>query len=906
MKRVVVMLLTGVVVAAMTGAAPAKPCSAVTVDGSWKTIETPLSAAAFTVDRYGLIFVAGGPTIAVSADGGCTWDDALRVAELVPGHVGERRVTSLTTVGDSVIGAVTGGPSVVVSSDGGETWTVSSVGLDVPGEPAGLYAGGGVAYLLVRRSVTDDGVAGLGVTAAANVVYRSDDGGLTWTRGDAIATAYTGPEGTGVEGGSAPGAVWDLAVDPGNPDHVLAASRGGVFGSVDGGRSWAPALSEPGSEVRAVASWTTEAGRAAAGVDPTSGTLYQGDVGAGTWRRRVFPQLRTEMMTRLPNAAAWAWATANPAGELYVSGPNGVFRVAGSRLVDVTPSGSAGETVADLRAIAGGVWGRLVDGSALVAQVDPSANGYRGGSDAPVLSPDDVAIDRTIARLPNPPARAGRARLRPGANRVELEPGETRTVTFEARLGPRPVSLDLYFLVDTTGSMRTAMRGLAEGMGEIVLRLARSGIRLRAGVGGFRTYPLETDSGSEYAYRRMRALGPVDAELLRTLYDLEGGGGSGANLTALYQAVTGAGQDVLPTGPSTADIAPGGEAGFSDGALKVVLHMADEWFATPERGDPGGRYAPGTWPGPPMGAAIGALRDQGVLHLGVAVQPGSTSPVDGADVADDMRTVSRATSSVAGASGADCDGDGEPDVAPGEALVCLLDRDADAGRVAAVVTGLVESLERSGDVRLAEDGESGVVRAVAPSVHAAVDLREPQRLAFDVTVGCDLNDAGAHVARFDLLVAGRAVAHSALDVVCLDVPAPTPVNPDSRTTPRLALPPPIPLPPPPHPVPGPGTGSVTAPAPVQAPAPAQAPGGQPHTAAAAQRQQRPQVAFVTAVEQVRAQTHMQHAMVRTHAHPRDPLAAAKAWTAVGALSLVWMWGLARAVASAPRAVRSRR
>ncbi|MDQ4125520.1 MAG: hypothetical protein M3134_07975, partial [Actinomycetota bacterium] len=222
MKRAALLLLTGLVVAAMTGAAPASACPGVSVAGGWKTIDTPLPASTFTVDPDGRIFVAGGRTIAVSIDGGCTWADALRIAELVPGPVGERRVTSLATVGRTIVGAVTGGPFVVFSSDGGETWTVSSIGLDVPGEPAGLYAAGGVAYLLVRQDVTDEGLAGMGVSAAANVVYRSDDGGVTWTRGDAIATAYTGPDGSGVEGGSAPGAVWDLAVGPGDPDEVLA------------------------------------------------------------------------------------------------------------------------------------------------------------------------------------------------------------------------------------------------------------------------------------------------------------------------------------------------------------------------------------------------------------------------------------------------------------------------------------------------------------------------------------------------------------------------------------------------------------------------------------------------------------------------------------------------------------
>lgn len=906
-RGIAVLVLTGIALTGAVAAAPARACPGVTVVGSWKTIETPLRAAAFTVDEDGRIFVAGGPTIAVSADGGCTWADALRIAEVVPGPVGRRRVTSLATVGASVVGAVTGGPFVVVSSDGGATWHMSSIGLDVPGEPAGLYASGGVAYLLVHQKVSDQalgaaGVAGGGASLAATVVYRSDDGGVTWTRGDTIAAAYGGPHDSGVEGGTPPGDVWNLAVDPADPDHVLAASRGGVFRSVDGGRTWGPVLSEPGSEMRAVALWRARGGAAAAAVDPLHGVLYEAEAVEGPWRPKAAPRLRTEMTATLPHDAPWAWAAAKPAGELYLSGPNGVFLAADGALVDRTPPGVTG-TVADLRVFRGALWGRLLDGSAVVAEIVSSAVGRGGGAVGD--GPGGTSIDHTIARLPDPPARDGHAELRPEVTRVELAPGEERVVTVDARLGPWPASVDLYFLVDTTGSLGRAIRGLADGMGEIVLDLARSGIRLRAGVGAFRTYPLEGDTGSEYAYSRLRALGPVDSELLRTLYGLNGVGGSGANLTALYQAVTGAGQDVLPAGPSRADVAPGGEAGFRDGALKIVLHMADEWFATPERGDPSHRYPPGTWPGPPMGAAIGALRDEGVLHLGVALRPGSTA-VDGADVVDDMRTMSRATSSIAGATGADCDGDGEMDVAAAEPLVCVLDSsDADAGRVAAVVTGLVEALERRGDVTLVEAGESGFVRGIAPPVHAGVDLSAPHRLRFDATVGCDRDDAGTRgPVRLELLVGEGAVARTALDVTCTKLPAPSiPSRPVTRA-PVLTPLPPIPVPPPPHPVPGPGPGSVTAPAPVQAPAPAQAPGGQPNGVAVAQRQQQPQMALVTAAQQVRAQTQMEHAMVRTRG--RDPLASARLWTAIGALSIVWMWGLAHAAATRVRRAGARR
>ncbi|HEX2295116.1 MAG TPA: hypothetical protein VHN37_07390 [Actinomycetota bacterium] len=886
------------------------PCPGVTSDGAWKTITTPVPAAAFTVDSGGRIYAGGDGTILTSTNGGCTWRSVLRLDGT--GLPPQARVTRLATTGDSVLAAVTG-PYVLTSADRGATWTESRAGLDVPGEPVGLYAApsGAAAYLVVRQELDDGalegaGLGGPGLGATATALYRSMDGGATWTRRGSIGGSVTGPRASGAGAATEPASIWDLAIDPADPAHLLAATSGGLLRSTDAGATWAEAISDPGARTRAVDMWRGAGGSTAAiAVDPSDGTVYETSEGGGAWTERSYPQLRTELMSQYPNAAAWAWTAAG--AQVFVSGPKGMFRLTGSTLVDVTPEtlGGPGETAVDLQIVRGAPWARLLDGSALVTSASRSAPGSsndlgRDGS-GPVRVPSPP---RTIDGIPRPPVAGGLPEVEAERAVVEVSPGESETVAVEARLGPHPVSVDLFFLVDTTSSMSDTIRGLVGGMEEIAVRLARSGIRLRAGLGAFRTYPREADRPAiDYAYRRLRALGTLDASFVRALYRLEGGGSSGANLTALYQAVTGAGQDVTPPGPSQADVAAGRGAGFRDRALKVVMHFADTWFGTPERGDPSGYYAPGTWPGPAMETVADVLRGNGVLHLGVALQPGAGGTVlaDG-DVVEDMRALSLATSSLAGARGADCDDDGRPDVGPGEPLVCLLDRDRAAGGVASAVTGLVDALERRGDVELVEESASGLVRAIAPARHPGVDLRARQRLGFEVTVACAARDAGTRRSiGLGLRVAGDAVARTSFDVVCADLPVDARL-PRSERTPSL-VPPllPIPAPPPPHPVPGPGPGSVTAPAPVQAPAPAQAPGGQPHAATVAQRQQQPQPAFVVAAQQVRAQTRMQYALVRTKA--RDPLAAARMWTAVGGLSVVWAWGVMTAAAASRRAAR---
>jgi len=59
-------------------------------------------------------------------------------------------------------------------------------------------------------------------------VWRSDDGGISWKN----LTAWGG-------GSLLGGAVRDVAVDPGNPERIAAATDSGVWLSQDGGRSWA-------------------------------------------------------------------------------------------------------------------------------------------------------------------------------------------------------------------------------------------------------------------------------------------------------------------------------------------------------------------------------------------------------------------------------------------------------------------------------------------------------------------------------------------------------------------------------------------------------------------------------------------------------------------------------------------
>lgn len=145
---------------------------------------------------------------------------------LGPGNVGGRtRALVIDPVNPKTMFAAGVAGGVWKSVDGGLSWkalddlmanlAVSSLALD-PSNPKVLYAGTGEGYF------NSDGVRGAGV-------FRSSDGGVTWARLAATNTAdfhY----------------VNDLAVSTKDPRRLYAATRSGVWRSLNGGSVWTRVL----------------------------------------------------------------------------------------------------------------------------------------------------------------------------------------------------------------------------------------------------------------------------------------------------------------------------------------------------------------------------------------------------------------------------------------------------------------------------------------------------------------------------------------------------------------------------------------------------------------------------------------------------------------------------------------
>ena len=112
-----------------------------------------------------------------------------------------------------------------ISRDSGTTWTRFSLS----------GTGYGFCHALEFAPSRSRTVYAGGEVLGAGAVYRSTDGGATWAR-TASAPADT---------------IFELAVQPNDPDRVLAATPSGLFVTADGGTSWSLLNNTTGS--RAVA-----------------------------------------------------------------------------------------------------------------------------------------------------------------------------------------------------------------------------------------------------------------------------------------------------------------------------------------------------------------------------------------------------------------------------------------------------------------------------------------------------------------------------------------------------------------------------------------------------------------------------------------------------------------------------
>ena len=256
--------------------------------------------------------------------------------------------------------------------------------------------------------------------------------------------------------------------------------------------------------------------------------------------------------------------------------------------------------------------------------------------------------------------------------------GKRLNILKAAKFVAKPV--DVFLLVDMTGSFSDDLAVFKAGAASMINDLVLNGLNVHLGLGRFEDYPINPWGSSgcgDRAYQLVRDIRPAteDAnnnttldiiEAIQSLFTLCGNDGPEAQLPALFQAATGAGQDVPPTGLSLADIPSGQQVNFRSKSLPIFVLWTDASFHRPgdSFGNVGGINIP--YPGPSFTQTINALNTKGIKVIGIAALPGS------GNVLSDLSTIVSGTNTLAPSGGVDCDDNGTIDVAEGQPLICRI------------------------------------------------------------------------------------------------------------------------------------------------------------------------------------------------------------------------------------------
>lgn len=263
-----------------------------------------------------------------------------------------------------------------------------------------------------------------------------------------------------------------------------------------------------------------------------------------------------------------------------------------------------------------------------------------------------------------------------------VDTGSPQLGNVAEHIGPRPDlraaiaeitqgALDVFFLVDLSGSFTDDLPIFQAQAPGIISNIQALNINSYFGLGRFEDYPIYpfgSAADGDVAYERLLEIGATlpglnNAEsmlnLIGNLTTRSGLDLPQSQLVALYQACTGAGQDLSGVGYPGASIPSDQEANFRNGATKLFLMYTDAAFHLPN--DPGDI----PYPGPTFVETVAAIEAlDPPMVLGISIDPH--------DGLDDLREMAAATNSFAPEGGLDCDGDGVVDVAAGDPMVCLI------------------------------------------------------------------------------------------------------------------------------------------------------------------------------------------------------------------------------------------
>ena len=729
-------------------------------------------------------FASNGRVIERTLDGGCSWKEVHFVPEgqtsvlINGGGIADAilqlgvaqngptpgRVWALVGPLEDTVGAI----RIIVSEDGGESWQDRSAGLpalhtrtDTPV----LTTGVGVEHLsaLLALAPSNPDFAYIGLTSTVEgdgPIYATADGGRTWERRESIDL--------GTEQ-RAQAQITEMTVDPGDPLSLwLLGGRGStLMHSPDGGLTWPPvdlgaagvAVNVDGLQVSRIGGQPHVQVVGTSGFDGGGETLYRSKDGRGFVPHNLEEPIRGDAaVSQGGHPDALVLSTDQPdqvlslakmvgGGYLFIN-----LAVPGLGDVNAPQADSTAEPVD---------WFRRFDGlSAFVPGPLP-------GDPPP---PPKVLPDRLFDRLNGVRGRGARVpgTLTPNPLALALPEEGTQTVNYSLDLPPLPTPVDVWFLMDTSGSMGGAIEGLQLGIDHIIKELKAANLDAWFGLAEYK--------GENYRYERLTDIGPPGEAFedgLRRLYAT--GGGEETQYTALYQTVTGEGQEDV-------GIDPGRGASFRAEALKIIVHASDEPFGVvPD--------------GPTAEEAGAAMTTMGVFHVGLDLSAGaqgvSTAPPT-RTVKADMDEMARVTGTFAPAEGVDCNGDGEDELTAGDPLTCPIDRNQDEVQIAEPIISAVRAVRDETSVGLTVQDAAGLDVVIEDPLRAPVDVKVANRLPFAVTFTCppQMNGDVANV-KLEATVRGAPSAQAVANIACgTPPPAIRPVpGPLAPIVPFIATPP---------------------------------------------------------------------------------------------------------------------
>ena len=176
-----------------------------------------------------------GPRVFHSDDATTGWEQTNGpVFPTDAGAAVERIWTIEPGIEDGVVYAGVAPAALFRSDDGGETWTLNRGLWDLPDRPQWQPGGGGLCLHSICQWPGEPSRIAIGISAAG--VWLTDDGGETWRTGFTGLVPRYLPE--DAREGAVGLCVHDIKRSPVDPDTIFMQFHGGVYRSDDAGQTW--------------------------------------------------------------------------------------------------------------------------------------------------------------------------------------------------------------------------------------------------------------------------------------------------------------------------------------------------------------------------------------------------------------------------------------------------------------------------------------------------------------------------------------------------------------------------------------------------------------------------------------------------------------------------------------------